>query len=192
LKPIHLNLAAKPYRDYRPYVAVVVVASVLTAFLALQNVDAWLKYQHNTRTTRAAIDGIDRQIRDEQRRADAAAQRLRSVDTKLLSAQAAYVNARLAERAFSWSELLDRLERVLPDDVRIESIAPTFNRDGMVHLILPCYGKSNSSMVTTIDRLNHDPQFSNAFPSNEDKVQDGYRFNISVDYKPSLARPVDQ
>lgn len=191
MKPIHLNLAAKPYRDYRPYIAVVVVASLLTAFLALQNVDAWLRYQHNTRTTRGEIDGIERQIKDEQRRADAAAQRLRSVDTKLLSAQASYVNARLAERAFSWSELLDRLERVLPDDVRIESVSPTFNRDGMVHLNLPCYGKSGTSMVTTIDHLNHDPQFSNAFPANEEKVADGYRFVIGVDYRPSLTRPVE-
>ena len=191
MKPIHLNLAAKPYRDYRPYVIVVVVASIITAFLALQNVDTWLIYQHNTKTVRAEIAAINARIADEQRRNDSVNQRLRGVDTKLLAAQSAYVNARLAERAFSWSELLDRMEHVLPDDVHIDSVAPGFNKDGLIHLSLPCVGKTTNSMVTTIDRLNHDPHFANAFPFNEDKTPDGYRFTIGVDYKPSIARVVE-
>ena len=35
MKPIHLNLARRPYRDYRPVYAVVVLASLLAAFLML-------------------------------------------------------------------------------------------------------------------------------------------------------------
>lgn len=188
MKPIHLNLAAKPYRDYRPYIAVVVVASILTAIMALQNVDAWLLYQHNTQTVRGDIAQINARIADEQRRNDAVNQRLRAVDTKLLTAQSSYVNARLAERAFSWSELLDRMEHVLPDDVRIEAINPGFNKDGTIHLTLPCVGKKNNSMVNTIERLYHDPNFSNPFPFNEDHVPEGYKFTIGVEYKPSLTK----
>jgi len=192
LKPIHLNLAAKPYRDYRPYVIVMVVASVLTAFLALQNVDTWLLYQHNTKTVRADIIRINARVADEQRKSDSVNQRLRGVDTRLLASQSAYVNSQLAERAFSWSELLDRLEHVLPDDVRIDSVSPAFNKDGNIHLALPCVGKTTNSMVETIDRLNHDPHFANAFPFNEDKLADGtYHFNIGVDYKPSMTRVVE-
>jgi hypothetical protein len=40
VKPIHLNLAARPYRDYRPVYAVVVLLSLLTAFLMLNNVES--------------------------------------------------------------------------------------------------------------------------------------------------------
>jgi len=47
-------------------------------------------------------------------------------------------------------------------------------------------------MVETIDRLNHDTHFANAFPFNEDKLADGtYHFNIGVDYKPSMTRVVE-
>jgi Tfp pilus assembly protein PilN len=192
VKPIHLNLAARPYRDERPFIAVVVAGSLLIAFLTLMNFDAWYRYRNETRTTRASIASLEEQTRLEQQKTQALNQRLRTVDVKTLSQQTQFANARLAERAFSWSELLDRLERVLPDDVRLESISPSFNKDGLVHLQLLCVGKNTSSMVTTIDRMNADRNFASAFPASEDVSEQGYRFGISVDYKPSIARASEQ
>ena len=53
MKPIHLNLAARPYRDYRPVYAAVVVMSLLAAFLMLNNVETYYRYIHETKATRA-------------------------------------------------------------------------------------------------------------------------------------------
>src|SRR5213079_462528 len=103
-------------------------------------------YKSETKTTASQIEQIERQTVEENARKDAANQRLRGIDVKMLSKQTQFANARLAERAFSWSELLDRLEHVVPNDVRIESISPSFSRDGMVHLTLMCVGKNNDSM----------------------------------------------
>ena len=110
---------------------------------------------------------------------------------KVLAEQAQFVNARLAERAFSWSELLDRLERIVPDDVRIESISPSFAKDGMVHLSLQASAKNSQGMVHTLDQLNRDNRFANAFPTSELKTNEGYHFGIMVDYRPSIARVVE-
>lgn len=167
------------------------VGWLLVAVMALNNLDTWYRYQRDTKVTRAEIDALNRQIDDEHRAAQTADQRLKSINVRLIAAQTDYVNARLAERAFSWSELLDRLERVLPDDVRLESISPSFNKDGLVHLQLTCVGKTSSSMVSTIDRLNGNRNFAGAFPSSEDASELGYRFGISVDYKPSIARAAE-
>src|SRR2546430_7070490 len=108
-----------------------------------------------------------------------------------MSAQTRYVNSVLAERAFSWSELLDRLERVLPDDVRLVSISPSFNKSGLVHLTLVCIGKNSLSMVSTIDRFNADSHFARAFPGSETNNEGAFDFNISVDYRPSIARSLE-
>ena len=191
MKALHLNLASRPYRDYRPVYAVVVVASLLIAFMLLNNIETGYRYARDTRTTREKIAGIEQQTEAENRRAADAAQRLRGVNVKGLAEQAQFVNARLAERAFSWSELLDQLERVLPDDVRIQSIAPSFSKEGLVHLTLDMVGKTDQGMVHTLDRLNRDPRFANAFPTSESKSNEGYRFGIGVDYKPSIARAVE-
>ena len=191
MKPLHLNLAARPYRDYRPYIAVMAVGWLLVAVLAYNNLDTWLRYQRDTKTTRDEIAALQRQTDVERTKLQNAEGRLRGVNVKLMAAQTAYVNARLAERAFSWSELLDRLERVLPDDVRLLSISPSFNKNGTVHLQLACVGKTGTSMVTAIDRFNRDQHFAGPFPSGEDNTGNGYAFGLSVDYRPTIARPVE-
>jgi len=188
VKPLHLNLASRPYRDYRPLYAVVVVSSLLVAFLMLNNIDTYYRYIRDTKSTRNKIADLERQTEQEQRQTAELTQRLRGFNVRLLSEQTQFANARLAERAFSWSELLDRLERILPDDVRLESIAPNFSKDGYVHLMLAAVGKNSASMVHMLDRLNHDPRFSNAFPTSEDRGDTGYRFGIGVDYRPSVTR----
>lgn len=188
MKALHLNLASRPYRDERPFIAVVVVSSLLIAFLTLMNFDAWYRYRNETQSTRAKIAALEGQAQQERASADVLNQRLRTVDVKLLAAQTQYVNAQIAERAFSWSELLDRLERVLPDYVRIDSITPSFAQNGLVHLNLQCVARDSNGLVTTLDRFNHEPHFANAFPQIEDHTEQGFRFILGVDYRPSIAR----
>jgi Tfp pilus assembly protein PilN len=191
VKPIHLNLAARPFRDYRPVYAAVVIMALLTAFLALNNVDTFLRYRTETKTTRANIAKLEEQVADEQRRSESFAQRLRGFDLKLLASQTEFANAQLAERAFSWSELLDRLEKVLPADVRLQSVSPSFEKDGLVHLSMTCIGKTGDDLTATINRFNGDQHFANAFPATEAIVGTEYHFTLGVDYRPSVARRVE-
>jgi Tfp pilus assembly protein PilN len=192
VKPLHLNLASRPFRDYRPVYAAVVVMALLTAFLALNNVDTLLKYRSETKTTRSDIALLEQQAADEQSKADALTQRLRGVDLKLLASQTEFANAQLAERAFSWSELLDRLERVLPDDVRLQSVNPSFDKSGVVHLGMLCVAKSGTGLSATINRFNGDPHFANAFPSSEVVDASGERrISLTVDYRPTISRSTE-
>lgn len=191
MKPIHLNLASRPFRDYRPVYAVVVIMALLTAFLALNNVDTFLRYRSETKTTRANIAKLEQQIADEQGQTQTLTQRLKGVDLKLLTSQTEFANAQLAERAFSWSELLDRLERVLPPDVKLQSVSPTFSKDGLVHLSMTCVTKTGEGLTATINRFNADQHFANAFPANETQGVGEYRISLGVDYRPSIARRVE-
>jgi Tfp pilus assembly protein PilN len=190
LKPIHVNLAATPYRDYRPLYAVVVVASVLIAFLMLNNIDTYYRYTRETRTTRERIAGIESQIANERRRAEAAVAQTRTMDLVTLGKQTKFINAQLAERAFSWGELLDRLEDVIPPDVRITSIAPTFSENGLVHLNMACEAKTDTGLTTAISRFQRSPYFANPFPTSENLNAGAYQFGLGVDYKPSIPRVV--
>lgn len=190
MKALHLNLASRPYRNERPFIAVVVVSSLLIAFLTLMNFDSWYRYRKNTEKTRGDIATLEQRAEQERVRTEAVNQKIRGVDVKLLAKQTQFANTQLAQRAFSWSELLDHLERVLPDYVRIESISPSFSANGLVHLNLQCVGRDGDGLVNTMNRLNRNEHFSNPFPTNEDHTDKGYRFNIGVDYRPSIARIV--
>ena len=189
MKPIHLNLAARPYRDYRPVYAVVVLVSLLTAFLMLNNIETYYRYIHETRSTRAKIATIEAQTRQERSREAQVQERLRGVDLKRLDAQAKFVNARLQQRAFSWSTLLDELESVLVDDVRLLAVNPVFRDDGGIDLTLRFEAKSGDGMITTMNRMNNDPQFRNPFPSSETVRETGiYAFDLRVEYIPPVLR----
>jgi len=191
VKALHLNLASRPYRDYKPVYAVVVITSLAIAFLMLNNVETYYRYVNETQSTRALIAKRDSEAAEEHRRAAAADAQLHGVDLNSLDTETKFINARLAERAFSWSELLDRLERVLPDDVRIESISPSFAKNGIVHLAMQGVAKNGDGMTRTIDRLNRDAHFANPFPTSENRTDRGYEFGIGVDYRPSIARIVE-
>lgn len=191
MKPIHLNLASRPYRDYRPVYTAVVIMSLLTAFLMLNNIDTYYRYIHETRNTRARIASIEAQTRQEKLRAETVQQRMRSLDLTLLDAQTKFINAKLGERAFSWSALLDKLENILADDVRLISITPTFNEDGTVQLQMQFESKSADGMTTTINRMFEDPQFRNPFPGNESALPSGYfSFTLSAEYLPRAGKEV--
>jgi Tfp pilus assembly protein PilN len=191
VKTIHLNLAARPYRDTRPFTIVTVVLAMIIAGMTYINADTFIRYRHETRTTTAKIATLQAQTAEEQRGAAAVVDRVKRIDIDLLATQTQFANAQLAERAFSWSELLDRLERVLPNDVRIGGVAPQFDKNGLVHLALKCETKTGQGMVNTINRFNADPHFTHAFPTSERHVgENAYQFDVSVDYKPSMPRVV--
>ncbi len=191
MKPIHLNLAARPYRDYRPVYAVVVVLSLLTAFLMLNNIETYYRYIHETQSTRAKIAQVEEQGRIERQKEETARQRVAGLDLSKLEHQTRFVNAKLAERAFSWSRLLDSLESILVDDVRLVSVFPNFTETGPIRLEMNFQAKSGDGMITTINRMNADPQFVGAFPSSETGLDDGtYTFTLSAQYLPDLPRTV--
>ena len=189
MKPIHLNLASRPYRDYRPVYAVVVLASLLAAFLMLNNIDTYYRYIRETKNTRAEIERVEAQAAQERRKEQLSRQRLAGLDLVRLDNQTHFVNQKLSERAFSWSSLLDELESVLADDVRLISVAPTFGDDGNIQLSLQFASKSGDGMITTMNRMNRHPRFRNPFPDRESVSEDGgILFNLGVQYIPQGPR----
>jgi hypothetical protein len=165
--------------------ATVVVMSLLAAFLMLNNIETYYRYTRETRETRAKIAALEAQTQQERDREQAVQQRIKGLDLGRLGAQTKFVNAKLGERAFSWSSLLDELESVLADDVRMLSVAPRFNPDGTILLSLEFRSKTADGMIRTINRMHADPQFRNPFPSSQSVIPEGgYSFLLTVEYVP--------
>lgn len=185
MKPIHLNLASRPYRNYTPVNFVAGTMFGLMMVLAWFNVDTMLRYNVETKATRAKIAQIEAQTQKEREREQSVQQRLRSLDLARLDAQTKFINAKLAERAFSWSALLDQLESILADDVRLISVTPTFTKEGPIELNMQFESKSSDGMITTLNHMNENAHFRNPFPSTEAAlVGGGFQFSITSEYLP--------
>lgn len=182
MKPIHLNLASKPYRDDRPFYVGAAALLLLTILLSVVNIKTALEYFENTRNTRAEIARLEQSIAAERQKASSIEAQTRSIDLKQLSKQTAFINAQIAERSFSWSSLLSELERVVPSDVRLESLNPTVDKSGVTRLDLVCVSKSPDGMIKLLRGLLASEKFSGAFPQGEQGRDGLYQFRIRVDY----------
>lgn len=185
MKTLHLNLASRPYRDYRPVWMVAAVLAILSGILLVNNVHTAYRYFVNTKTTRVEIERLQSEASQETRRAQLLQADIQRFDRKALNTQTQFINAQIAERAFSWSRLLDQLERVVPNDVRLVSLNPSVAPDGTTHLFMSCLAKSPSGMVELLRRLQRDPHFDRTLPRSEATLETGLQeFRIETDYRP--------
>ena len=129
---IRTNLSTRPfYNERRVRLILLAVAVVAVAFTAF-NASRVLRYSRSD--TRLATQAS----RDEARAADLRQQaaRLRAtVDPKQIdfaSADAREANDLIERRTFSWTDLFNRFETTLPDEVRITAVRPKVEKEGFV------------------------------------------------------------
>jgi hypothetical protein len=119
-----LNLARRPFLNRRPVLRVAVLLALAAAGLLCLNV--WLYWQHfaGREDQRTELDQLREKTAEESATLEEALTALESFDVDWQQDQIAFLNARIAERMFSWSALFDHLAEVLPRTVRIERVTP--------------------------------------------------------------------
>ncbi|MDX1583527.1 MAG: hypothetical protein R3338_08005, partial [Thermoanaerobaculia bacterium] len=187
MKPLHLNLASRPWQNTRPFWITVAVAIIVISILLVNNAQAAWRYYMETEETRAEIAEIRSRAELESEHAERLQEQVESLDRHNLLTRVEFVNRQIAERAFSWSTLMDHLEKVLPNDVRLTSLRPTVDEDGPVSLAMTCVAKNQQAYVETIRRITADPHFRNPYPLSESSDAGELRFTLRVTYQPSLA-----
>ena len=188
MKSIHLNLASRPHRDYRPVYAAAAIGGALTLILMLYNLQTAYRYLVETRETRTEIAAIEQKVAGERERARELETTIAKVDIRTIGGQTEFINTQIEERAFSWSQLIDSLEDVVPEDVRLLNLNPTFDKEGVVQLNLSCAARDPDGMLDLLEQLLHDPRFGKAFPQSHRADGDGrYSFNVTVQYFPAVA-----
>jgi hypothetical protein len=121
---IRTNLATRPFYNEQAVRLVLIVIAVLAFSATMFNVVQMI--QLSRRDTRLATQAS----RDDARAAalrSQATQLRGSVDQRLLesaSADARQANDLIDRRTFSWTELFNRFEKTLPDDVHFTAVRP--------------------------------------------------------------------
>ena len=185
---VGLNFSHRPFRDSRPISLTLISATALGLLLFAVNVRDYFHFRDSAAGTRAEIARLN----DEAARVEAEAARTRSqistAGLRELQTEGGALNALLREREFSWIQLLSRLEQVLPGDVYVASLAPSVAGDGSATLSLSLVGKSEESIVKTLDAFARDPHFHRPVPSSETDPErgqpEGFQVHLTVRYFP--------
>lgn len=200
-----LNLAHRPFVNGRPVVRVSMALWVVGALLLLGNVSLFQRYLEGSKTKRAELDARSAEIDREKEAAARVEEKIQTLDLAQQNQQVAYLNRKIRERTFSWSELFDRMSSVLPQEVRLERLAPrgvTAEREPQrqellaaddasraITLSITGESKNDEALRLLQDRLYEDPSFDYPNVSREAREEDTglIRFDLMVGYRPQAA-----
>jgi Tfp pilus assembly protein PilN len=164
---IRTNLATRPFYDERAVQTWILIGALLVAVATVFNVGRVLKYSRSD--TQLAGEATRDETRAAQLRQQAV--RLRStVDPKQIdfaSNEARQANELIDRRTFSWTELFNRFETTLPDEVRITAVRPQMDKQRGIVLNIAVVARSNEDMELFMERLRETGVFPSVQPIEE-------------------------
>lgn len=125
---IRTNLSTRPFYNERKVRLWLIAIALAVAAATMFNVSRVIRYSRSD--TQLATEASRDEARAVDLRKEAARSRA-SVDPRQVdfaSAEARQANDLIDRRTFSWTELFNRLETTLPDDVRITAVRPKIDR----------------------------------------------------------------
>jgi len=187
---IKTNLSTRPFYNERAvHIALIVLAAIVVAATAF-NVSRILRYSSSD--TRLATQAS----RDEARAADLRQQaaRLRaSVDPKqmaIASSGARQANDLIDRRTFSWTELLNRFETTLPDEVRITAVRPSVDRDYGITLRVNVMARGIEDVSEFMESLDATGAFKDVLSIGDRFDEQGVlESTLEMGYVPSSGKP---
>jgi Tfp pilus assembly protein PilN len=164
---IRTNFSTRPFYNERAVHAWLIVIALAVAAATVFNVSRVIRYSRSD--TQLALQAS----RDESRAADLRQQasRLRAtVDPRQIefaSSEARQANDLIDRRTFSWTELFNRFEATLPDDVRIAAVRPKVDRKNGNILTINVVGRT----IEDVDRFMENLEATGAFSHTESKEE---------------------
>jgi len=180
------NFARRPFRDDRPAVAAAAVLVFVGLVLLVANLRIFARYRRDVADVHGEIAALEARQRAADEKSRAAKAALSSYRLSSLADESRELSRLAAERRFSWTLLLARLEKTLPGDVGVVRLQPVFDKEGQVGLELQLVARNRDAVVPTIAALSKDPAFSDvelrSESSPEGAAADPFLFQVSSKY----------
>lgn len=187
-----LDFARRPFSDERPIWALVALLFAAGAVLLIANLRLYASFHRDVAGIQADIDRLGGRGREAARASEKARTALQSYKLSSLAIESQSLLRLVAERRFSWTGLLARLEKTLPPDVRLAHLLPRFDSPAEVSLDLSLVGRGPDSVVKAVAALAADPAFRDVALKNETSAErgapEGHSFDLSMVYAPEEPR----
>jgi Tfp pilus assembly protein PilN len=186
---IRTNLSTRPFYNERAVHAWFIAIALGVAAATVFDVSRIMRYSRSD--TELALQAS----RDEARAADLRQQaaRLRAtVDPRQIefaSSEARLANDLIDRRTFSWTELFNRFEATLPDDVRITAVRPKVDRKNGNILTISVVGRTIEDVDKFMENIEATGAFSRTL-SKEDRINEEGLLEATVEttYMPNAVK----
>ena len=170
---LRTNLSTRPFYNERGVHGLLGLTAVLVLAFTIFNVAQIVMQSSRQSQLSARADAADARAAQLRARAVQTRQALNTNQLEAISGAASEVNAIIGQRLFSWTDLLNRLESTLPEEVRIMALRPRVERDESVTVQMTVAGRSVEDIALFMTNLEESGVFSGVFPREDTTTEDG-------------------
>jgi type IV pilus assembly protein PilN len=157
---IDINLASQPYEDARQFWMrwgpALGILGLLTLVLLVLDITGWVG-AHQDRVQMAQKQAM---IADRDRTRAEADRVLNQPENRTTRDQSRYLNELIERKAFSWTRVLENLEKVMPARVHLVSISPELDENNELALKMTVAGDSWDRGVELQRRMEESRRFT--------------------------------
>jgi type IV pilus assembly protein PilN len=188
---LDINLASQPYHNMRTFwvrwIAGLAALSLLTigllAYTVSRLIDAHRQQQ--------AIDSIQGSIATLTERETKAKQFLNQPDNRATRDRSQFLNDVFHRKAFSWTQVFQNLERVMPARLHVISIHPALTASNQLEIKLVVGGDSHDRALELVKKMEDSKRFQDTQINQETRsvggsaaTGDAVQFDITAQYVP--------
>jgi type IV pilus assembly protein PilN len=185
---LDINLASQPYEDARQFWmrwgAVAGALGLLTLILLTLDITGWV----DARRDRAAINQAKTLIAQRDAVQANAEQILNLPKNRTTRDESQFLNQLIERKSFSWTQVLESLEKVMPPRVHLVSISPALDEDNQLVLKMIVAGDSRDRAVELERRMEDSRRFAQTYIVREAHIEsqtgDSEQVEIAAVYVP--------
>jgi type IV pilus assembly protein PilN len=193
---LDINLASQPYEDSRQFWlrwgTGLGVAALFTLVLLTLTITGLMnaRRDHKAMAAKRALIADRDQLRANAERI------LSSPENRSTRDESQVLNQLIEHKAFSWTLVLENLERVMPARVHLVSINPELDEDNQLTLKMTVAGDSRDRAIELARRMEESQRFAQTNITSEHYTQsttgDTEQFEIAAIYKPEIGPPAQK
>jgi Tfp pilus assembly protein PilN len=170
---LRTNLATQPFYNERAVRvaigAAIALVAALTAFNLLQVLT--LNARNTEMTVRA--EAAEAQTAQYQQQARTITQALNTGTVSVVHRAAQEANVLIERRVFSWTDLFNRFEQTLPENVRVSAVEPQVDANGQLLLAITVISRRVEDLNEFMDQLEVSGGLRDVIARQDEALEDG-------------------
>jgi Tfp pilus assembly protein PilN len=189
---IRTNLSTRPFYNERAVRFWLLIVTLVAIAATIFNVTRVLRYSRSDTQLATQASRDEARAVDLRRQAAGLRAAVNPREIEFASAEARQANELIDRRTFSWTELLNRFETTLPDEVRVVAMKPRVEKNGDVMLTVNVIARKYEDIEKFMDNLDGTGAFIDVTPSQDLLNEQGLtETTLETKYVPSTAQPTD-
>jgi type IV pilus assembly protein PilN len=180
---LDINLASRPYEDARQFWTrwgtALAVASILTLALIAITISGW----RAARADHAQISQLKSEIAQRDRIRQQAEDFLNRPENRTTRDESQFLNGLIERKEFSWTHVLEDLEKVMPPRIHLVSIHPELDEDNQLSLKMEVAGDARDRALELARRMEDSGRFTQTHIVKEHMDTSSSRSGDTIDFE---------